>query len=342
MHGCWFATQHGKLLGSKKLSEMTTTCINSVYQNVMECSTKKTEVDRKRRATDEAKSKRRQSKYSRKDDSIKALKAYSRHNDGVLPDEVEDDISPEHLADLTDLYYKSNVVVTIQEAMDIEIKTRGQGENDLWKEERRKRLTSSIVGGIIKMQKRTKCSKKVQTLLYSTFKGNDATRYGLQMEDEARHRYKTYQQQKGHSGLEIYQTGLVICKDNPWLAASPDDKVKDPSTSDIFGLVEYKNPYSVRDKSIDEACRCKHFCLQKKENNDEIQYTLKKRHDYYYQVQCQMYCNEREWCDFVLCTENDIHVERIYRNTKWWDEQLYETEALSKTSWQTHKHLFHL
>ena len=95
-----------------------------------------------------------------------------------------------------------------------------------------------------------------------------------------------------------------------------------PSTSDIFGLVEYKNPYSVRDKSIDEACRCKNFCLQKKENNDEIQYTLKKRHDYYYQVQCQMYCNEREWCDFVLCTENDIHVERIYRNTKWWDEQL--------------------
>ena len=257
MGNCW---------GPKTLSEMTTTCINSVYQNVMECSTKKTEVDRKRRATDEAKSKRRQSKYSRKDDSIKALKAYSRHDDGVLPDEVEDDISPEQLADLTDLYYKSNVVVTIQEAIDIEIKTRGQGENDLWKEERRKRLTSSVVGGIIKMQKRTKCSKKVQTLLYSTFKGNDATRYGIhvQMEDEARHRYKTYQQQKGHSGLEIYQSGLVICKDNPWLAASPDDKVKDPSTSDIFGLVEYKNPYSVRDKSIDEACRCKNFCLQKK------------------------------------------------------------------------------
>ena len=105
-----------------------------------------------------------------------------------MPDEVEDDISPEHLADLTDLYYKSNVVVTIQEAIDIEIKTRGQGENDLWKEERRKRLTSSIVGGIIKMQKRTKCSKKVQTLLYSTFKGNDAIRYSIQMEDEARHR----------------------------------------------------------------------------------------------------------------------------------------------------------
>ena len=122
MRNCW---------GPKTLSEMTTTCINSVYQNVMECSTKKTEVDRKRRATDEAKSKQQQSKYSRKDDSIKA---YSRHDDGVLPDEVEDDISPEHLADLTDLYYKSNVVVTIQEAIDIEIKTRGQGENDLWKE----------------------------------------------------------------------------------------------------------------------------------------------------------------------------------------------------------------
>ena len=67
--------------------------------------------------------------------------------------------------------------------------------------------------------------------------------------------------QKGHSGLETYQTGLVIC---PWLPARPDDKVKDALTSDIFGLFKYKNPYSVRDKSIEEACRCKHFCLQKK------------------------------------------------------------------------------
>ena len=32
MGNCW---------GPKTLSEMTTTCINSVYQNVMECSTKK-------------------------------------------------------------------------------------------------------------------------------------------------------------------------------------------------------------------------------------------------------------------------------------------------------------
>ena len=68
-------------------------------------------------------------------------------------------------------------------------------------------------------------------------------RYGIQMEDEAKHKYKTYQQQKGHSGLETYQTGLVISKDNHWLA---DDRVKDPSTSEILGLAEYKNPYYVR------------------------------------------------------------------------------------------------
>ena len=63
------------------------------------------------------------------------------------------------------------------------------------------------------------------------------------MEDEAKHKYKTYQQQKGHSGLETYQTGLVISKDNHWLA---DDIDKDPSTSEILGLVRYESLFCER------------------------------------------------------------------------------------------------
>ena len=88
----------------------------------------------------------------------------------------------------------------------------------------------------------------------------------------AKHKYKTYQQQKGHSGLETYQTGLIISKDNHWLA---DDRVKDPSTSEILGLVEYKNPYSVRDKSINEAYKCK-----KKKTTMKSITCLKKQYDY--------------------------------------------------------------
>ena len=81
---------------------------------------------------------------------------------------------------------------------------------------------------------------------------------------------------------------LAISLTNPWLAASPGDKVHDPTATPPWELAEYKNPHSAKDLTISEACqRSKSFCLEKTENNT---FKLKSRHDYYYQVQCQMYC----------------------------------------------------
>ena len=100
----------------------------------------------------------------------------------------------------------------------------------MWRRERRKRITASVVGGICKMQAKTKRCKKVEALLYSKFQGNQATRYGGDMEPVAREQYVTYQQQNHHPGLTTIKTGLVVSLQTPWLAASPDDQVYDPTT----------------------------------------------------------------------------------------------------------------
>ena len=55
------------------------------------------------------------------------------------------------------------------------------------------------------------------------------------MEDVSR---KEYQQQKGHN-VTTYRTGLVTSVDHPWMAAIPDDRVFDPTSSPSWGLVEY-------------------------------------------------------------------------------------------------------
>ena len=47
----------------------------------------------------------------------------------------------------------------------------------------------------------TKHSKKVKELLYSTFQGNEATRYGMEMKDITGLEYTTHQEQMGHLGL---------------------------------------------------------------------------------------------------------------------------------------------
>ena len=120
---------------------------------------------------------------------------------------------------------------------------------------------------------------------------------------------------------------MVVSLKTPWIAASPDDRVTDPSATPPLGLAEYKNPYSARNMSLSEACKSKTFCLQKEEKDGEPIYSLKRRHDYYFQIQCQLYCENREWCDFVIRTEKELHVERIPRNKSWWKDQLLKLHA---------------
>ena len=147
------------------------------------------------------------------------------------------------------------------------------------------------------------------------------TMYGTLMEDTARQEYISHQQRSGHPGLITEDSGLVISMDNPWMAASPDGRVQDPTATNPEGLVEFKNPFTMKDLTIGEACTKKTFCLEQKKA-DRVTYSLKQTHNYYYQVQCQMYCCDVAWCDFVVRTEKDLNIERINRDKKWFQEKL--------------------
>ena len=232
--------------GPQVWKRITTTSPNKVFKDVAQNSAKRVEEDRKRKATEKAKESRRRSKYARIDDNTAARRSYSRHDGGITPEEVTDDIPVQHLEALKDSYYLTKVVVTEDETRLIERATRQQSENEQWIVERRKRMTASQVGSIVKMRKTTKRSNKVKALLYSNFRGNEATRYGLAKEEESKQRYMICQQQNGHSNLTIYNCGLFVSSINPWLAASPDGCLLDSSNpSQIVGLVEIKNPFSI-------------------------------------------------------------------------------------------------
>ena len=242
--------------------DITNTSPNKVYTSVTSQSAKVLDRQRKQKATEEAKQKRRQNKYIRRDESSAARQAYSRHVNGITPDEVTQDISPESLEQLKTSYFENKVVVT-EDARKIERETRDQADSDIWIIERRKRITASNVGGIAKMKKTTKRSFKVKGLLYSTFRGNQATQYGADMESVTVREYITYQQQNGHPNTTVHKCGLFISENNNWLAATPDGIVNYPTaTKHPNGLLEIKNPYSVCDKSLHEVCRVSLFCLE--------------------------------------------------------------------------------
>lgn len=78
-----------------------------------------------------------------------------------------EDVSTEYLEKLKESYYKTKVKINQEEAKYLERDTREQSDSNLWKSERKKRITASNVGEICKMMKKTKRSKKVEALLYS-------------------------------------------------------------------------------------------------------------------------------------------------------------------------------
>ncbi len=205
----------------------------------------------------------------------------------------------------------------------LERQTLDQADNELWVIERRKRITAST-GGIAKMRSTTKRSKKVEMLLYSKFRGNAATQYGSYKEESTRQQYETYMRQNGHPNLKVEKCGLFVSLENPWLASSPDGVVYDPDDSiQPLGIIEIKNPYSLRQLTLAESIKNSSFCLELNKNDGTSD---SRKNMTYYQVQCQLHCTNRAWCDFVLRTEINMHVERIQRDTLWWNSVLPKLE----------------
>ena len=77
-----------------------------------------------------------------------------------------------------------------------------------------KNNTTSKVGSIEKFKKNTKTSNRAKEMLYHTFHGNEATRFGIFMEDVAQMDYITYYNVKKISTKLVTNCGLLISIDN--------------------------------------------------------------------------------------------------------------------------------
>ena len=121
----------------------------------------------------------------------------------------------------------------------------------------------------------------------------------------------------------VYDAGLVVNPSFPYLGASPDGKVYDPTEKDPFGLLELKNPYRWRNKTMEEACQDTDFFLHMVDGKPKLKQNDKS--GYYNQVQGQLAVTGLPWCDFVvhLSGSHNINVERIYFNETYWEDNLF-------------------
>ena len=307
--GAALRVNEGPEWGPTCWEKVTNSLSNQTYKAVSINWTKQFRKDKKRKAREDVKLKRKHQKT--KHNSGQGRLDYSRYdNKGPNASEVPMDLSTDNLHAIMIKYYKANIMVTEVSAEQININTMGQSSGEFeqrWHEERRKRITASNVGQIAKRKATTKVASKVKQLLHSKFHGNRATDWGLLQEDVSQGEYLKVKQAISPE-FSLVNSGLVVSVANPWLAASPDGLVYDPKADPPQGLVEFKNPYSVREKTLEEAAtNCKTFCLTV---NNDGRLQLKKGHDYYHQTQCALFCTSRKWCDLVVLTKS-LHIERI-------------------------------
>ncbi|XP_056008508.1 uncharacterized protein LOC130051168 [Ostrea edulis] len=212
-----------------------------------------------------------------------------------------------------------NDVKTIQQL------TKGQRKSKHWIEARIGRVTSSNFGQICKMRETTGSENVVKSIMnYNSFK-SDATHWGNTHEAAARRMY-LYRAKKHHPSLHVEECGLLTNPSYPYLGTSPDGLLHCPHCKESCGTLEIKCPYKYRTLSPSEAASQKDFFCELLDGK----VTLKRNHNYYYQIQGQLAISGRKWCDFVVWTLIDHSVERIYYHDLFWNEVVIKLEKFYK------------
>ena len=111
-----------------------------------------------------------------------------------------------------------------------------------------------------------------------------------------------------------HSPGLHINPRYPHLGASPDAIID--CSCPGRGIVEVKCSYCKRGSTMEDAADEPKFCLQK--NSDGV-LCLKSTHQYYYQVQAQLFVSGLPCCDFVVFSgSNNIFIQRIVPDAEFW------------------------
>ena len=97
----------GKQWGPAIWEQMTAFPPNQVFTDSAKSANERLAKDKERKGRVEVKAKRRASKYTSTDDAKAARRAYSRHDGGISPDEIDNDVPQDHLEQLKSGFYST-------------------------------------------------------------------------------------------------------------------------------------------------------------------------------------------------------------------------------------------
>ena len=201
----------------------------------------------------------------------------------------------------------------------INLGTMGQSKNKLWFQLRAGRVTASRLRDVCATQRSNPSKSLLKSICYpieNKFKSIPTT-YGIQHEKDAIYDYFN-EKRKSHTDFHCYESGFLMNNGFPFMGASPDGIIMCPCDNNELGVLEVKCPYVLNGGITikDTIAKNSNFMLQYDDKNN---YVLKKNHKYYYQVQAQIHMAGVQFSDFVVWSPNEIHIERIERDTALWN-----------------------
>ena len=206
-------------------------------------------------------------------------------------------------------------------ALAVEKETRKQYGCKLWFTYRAGRITASRMKAACHTDPNNPSKSLIKAICYPEAYRfvSSATAWGCSHEKSARDMYIETMKDR-HSSFAVTESGLVLNCQWPYLGASPDGVVSCDCCG--RGVLEIKCPFCHHADTITVAATDdKRFCLKLGEDGT---LHLDRSHQYYFQVQSQIWLSNVSYCDFCVCTfpgssEASLHVERILPDQTFWD-----------------------
>ena len=131
--------------------------------------------------------------------------------------------------------FKRSLYLPPEKCREIEQNTREQSQSSLWYSVRRYRITASYFGLTRRWLPTTPPQYLVLQVLGASSFSSQATEWEKKNEPIALQQYVQHQRSKGHDGLYCCSSGLVVSEQYPFLGASPDAAVYDPTHVRVSG-----------------------------------------------------------------------------------------------------------
>ena len=211
---------------------------------------------------------------------------------------------PPLIDDKCSLFYEQNIIKSDKEKYETFKNTRGQSTNRKWHEARENLVTASTAHKIMQAKSQEKAC--------DYFDGDSADypnfRYGRETEPRAIKHYS-----REHR-VVVHESGLVICRHLPWLAASPDGLV-----------VESHGELTCLEVKCPTSGRCGLLNVDFLEDNNT---KLKRKHCYFAQIQLQMLACDSQLTHLYIFGNHDQILIEVLRDDEYLSKLVIKLESI--------------